>query len=511
MAVTGNQHHLLERIRHLFEPSATVARPFEGLMVSCVLLILGLALSVQTQADTSYPDIESLDDVSVQQLIDSYKQQIFSSPAEGGMVTNIAPTSDLKSLTKLERQAFIQYFKQSLWDDSIASWERSEMWESLSENEWNDLKSIFFEQQFGHYVNALSAEVLSPTVFTALVPGVSDQVRVTLLDNNRWEATIPLEVISRIHSGSLERFHVGPMQIFSQEDGRLVFLIVLSEDIPDVAKLRAITPDDMKTMYRPGEKIFFHTLGVPSSDEHSLFYADELLLQVSTGGPNVEKILAHEAVRIGDATAGIKVTTDGILEFVFEPERRYFLSAKISQYIDSQYMFSPDDSEKSLTGMLEKLPSALHQYLYTPEQLQRWLMVRGLERGVPLTDREKPFYEEVYQKMRVDMLLELYRANQDVEQEMKKGMTTWINDHTWVVIVPEQIDELERSFDFLAEKKSLGEAVVMAGEQCELSDMSDLTFNPERQVSIFGYSTHCDQLQQALQTMITGGPTIIAN
>jgi|GEM_PF-3660564 len=510
MTVIGQKKELFARIQRLFETGGLNRRSGDGLLASALILVLGLFLSVQSQAEPGYPDIETYDDATVAQMIDAYKEQVFWQPGRGRLITSLAPSPEFQSLSETEQQAFVDYFRQALRDSSSTSEQRDEMWEDLSDEEWQDLKNTFFEQSFGHFFAPLSVDALSLDTYRESIPEVDGEATLTLINDRRMETVIPLDMLRLINSGELSRVAIGPMQLFAQDDGRLVMTVSRSDDMPALLNERAVVLSDLKSGEPlSGPDVSLTTSAMPDDPAHTSYFSDETAFQVAIGGPAVEEILLGETVLIGNALAGYRVTEDGMLELALEPEKQRQLGAKVRQYVPADRYVTPGRSDDSLEDKLARLPSNLHQYLYTPEQLQRWFVVRGVRRDLPISKREKPFWEDIYQHQRVDTLLEAYEdPEQDAEAVARQEVSTFVGVYSWWMIVPSSKVDQSELFEFVIEERPFEEVVSMVADQCEGANLPDTEPLAEQPVSLYGYETHCRALENVLNTMADGGPTI---
>lgn len=510
MTAIGQKKELFARIQRLFETRALERRPGDGLLASTLILVLGLFLSVQSQAEASYPGIETYDDATVAQMLEAYKEQVFWQPGKGRLITSLAPSPEFENLSETEQQAFIDYLRKALRDSSSTSDKRDEMWEDLSDEEWQDLQNTFFEQHFGHFFAPLSADALSLDTYRESIPEVDGEATLTLINDRRMEAVIPLDMLRLIHNGELSRIAIGPMQLFAQDDGRLVMTVPRSDDMPALLIERAVVFSDLKSGEPlSGPDVSLTTSAMPDDPAHSSYFASETAFQVAIGRPAVEEMLLGKTDLVGNALAGYRVTEDRKLELALEPEKQRQLGAKVRQYVPADRYITPGSSDDSLEDKLARLPSNLHQYLYTPEQLERWFAVRGVRRDLPVSEREKPFWEDIYQHQRVDTLLEAYEdPEQDAETIARQGVSTFVGTYSWWVIVPSRKVDQDQLFEFVVEERPFEEVVLAVAERCQGADLPDTEPLAKQPVSLYGYETYCRALENVLNTMADGGPQI---
>ncbi|WP_024461217.1 M56 family metallopeptidase [Marinimicrobium sp. LS-A18] len=503
MAINGKHPHLLARIRRLFEPATSTARPFEGLVSSLLLVALGLFLSMHSQAEDQYPDIETLDDASVESLIDTFRSQLIDADDEPHFVTTLVPTSDYQALSDQERAAFVRHFKAALWKDRYRDKERPPFYSHLNEEEWLEARQVLLEQHYAHFLRALEGKLVRLEEHDARVSDQSDKIRFATYEGGRMEAEVPVGSIRALQNQPGESVEAGPFSLRALNDGSLLLTLRRGEQMPDFVTSRKVGSEDFSgDGALAGKMKFFSYNDDPKQGHIRSFAATSDFYQVWLGKEAVESVLTGQDAEGYSALLGFRASREGLMEIAFDPEPEQYLSNRLMMFMDSDKLPFLEELEKELASLLAKLPSDLHSYLYQEKHLERHFQAWSLQTGVVMSDRQKRTFTVIFQKMRADFLLE---AVQDPERDALEmahhSISVWADEFNWVNIYPAH-KEPDALFDLIIEDKTITEAVAQVAEVCEGIERPEGYELVTQPVSLYGYETHCEQWQGVFEQLV---------
>lgn len=502
MAVNGKHHHLLARIQRLFEPTVTTARPFEGLLSSVILVALGLFLSVHSQAEDQYPDIETLDDASVESLIDTFRSQLLESDDENHFVTTLVPTKDYQALSKQEREAFVRHFKASLWEARLQDKKPTPFYDHLNEEEWLQARRVMFQQDFDHFIRALKGELRVLEKQEEWLPDQPQPMRFTRFEGGRMESEIPLSAVRSLLEKPGQAMETGAFFLRALGNGSFMLGLHLTDQVNELATERPVTREDLGGSLA-GKVQSFSFNGDPEIGQVWSFAATDDFYQVWLSKQAVDSLLKGENSEGFDALSGYRVSREGMLEVAFDPKPKEQLNNRLMNFMDSKKLPSVEKRERELEDLLSKLPSDLHQYLYQEEHLERHFKAWSLRTGVEMSDRKERLFSTIFQKTRVEFLLE---AAQDPERDALEmahhSISVWANDVNWVNIYPAHKDGPGKLFDLIIEEQPVTEAVAQVAEVCEGIERPEGYEVVTQPVSLYGYETHCEQWQGVFEQLV---------
>lgn len=503
MAINGKHPHLLARIRRLFEPATSTARPFEGLVSSLLLVALGLFLSMHSQAEDQYPDIETLDDASVESLIDTFRSQLIDADDEPHFVTTLVPTSDYQALSDQERAAFVRHFKAALWKDRYRDKERPPFYSHLNEDEWLEARQVLFEKDYAHFLRALEGELIRLEEHDAWVSERSDKIRFALYERGRMEAEVPVGSIRALQKQPGQTVEVGPFSLRALNDGSLLLTLRRGKKMPDFVTTRNVVREDFSGDGALAGKIkYFSFNDDPKQGHIRSFAATSDFYQVWLGKQAVESVLAREKVHGFTALSGYRVNREGVVEIAFDPDPEKYLSNRLMSFMDSKKLPFTKELERELEGLLSELPSDLHPYLYQERHLERHFRAWAFQSGVDMTDRQKTIFSTLFQKTRAEFLLEAVQdPERDALEMAHQSISVWADDVNWVNIYPGN-KEPDALFDLIIEDKKITEAVAQVAEVCEGIERPEGYELVTQPVSLYGYETHCEQWQGVFEQLV---------
>ncbi|WP_027329414.1 M56 family metallopeptidase [Marinimicrobium agarilyticum] len=512
MAVNGKHHHLLARIQRLFEPTVSTARPFEGLLSSVLLVVLGLFLSVHSQAEDQYPDIKTLDDASVESLIDTFRSQLMDSEDENHFVTTLVPTADYQALSEEEREAFIRHFKASLWERHSRDKKPMPFYDHLNEEEWLEARRVMFQEDFDHFIRALKGELKVLEAQEARLPGESQPIRFTHFEGGRMESEIPVSAVRFLLAEPSQAVKAGPFLLRALKDSSLLLTLKLGEQVSELATARRITSDDFSgNGALAGEMQHFAFNGDPEMGQVWSFAATDDFYQMWLSQQAVNSLLKGENSKGFSALSGYRVSREGMLEVAFDPKPEQYLNSRLMNFMESKKMPHVEERDRELEDLLSKLPSDLHQYLYQEEHLKRHFKAWSLKTGVEMSDRMERLYRTVFQKARVEFLLDAVRdSERDALEMAHRSISVWANEVSWVNIYPLHKDDPEKLFDLIVEDQTVTEAVAQVAEVCEGIELPEGHEVVTQPVSLYGYETHCEQWPGVFDQLVENHSDLVA-
>lgn len=498
MAVNGKHHHLLARIQRLFEPTVTTARPFEGLLSSALLVALGLFLSVHSQAEDQYPDIETLDDASVESLIDTFRSQLLESDDENHFVTTLVPTKDYQALSEQEREAFVRHFKASLWEARLQDKKPTPFYDHLNEEEWLRARRLMFQQDFDHFIRALKGELMVLEKQEEWLPDQSQPMRFTRFEGGRMESEIPLSAVRSLLEQPSQTVEAGAFFLRALGNGSFLLGLYLTDQEKELAAERPVTREDLGGSLA-GKVQYFSFNGDPEMGQVWSFAATDDFYQVWLSKQAVDSLLKGENSEGFDALSGYRVSREGMLEVAFDPKPKEQLNNRLMNFMDSKKLPYTEERERELESLLSKLPSDLHPYLYQRKHLERHFLARSLKTDVKVTDRQKKLFGAVFQKIRVESLLEAARdPERDALEYAHNSIEVWPSDSIWVNIYPLIKDEPVQVFDLILKEQPFTRAVSRVVAECGEAVSLDRYWSIDQTVSLYGFETNCKQLKRVL-------------
>ncbi len=504
MAVNGKHHYLLARIRRLFETDTASARSFEGVLSSLLLLALGLFLSVHSQAEAQYPEIDTLDDVSVGQLIETFKNQVTETGDERHIVTTLKPTDDYQALSETEREAFARYFREALWRESYQDMERVEYFAHLEEPEWLEVRQLWFEQNYGHFINALKGEDSIAEQQERRVGDHPNPVRFTRFDSGRMEAEIPVAVLHELKQGPSHELEVGSFVLRHLGSEGVILVMKKGDAVNEVALNRRLGRSDFEDGgIFVGQMSHLSYNDDASSNQVSSFVTVDDFYQVWMDGESLTHLERGEQANTVDALSGFRVSQGGVLEVAFHPARSRYTGSRLLNFMNSKESPYAKKIERELEAKLAKLPSNLHDYLYKDEHIKRHFLAWSLQEGVAIGERQKEYFANIYQKTRVEFLLDAVEdPDRDALEVAHHSIFVWANDVNGVNIYPAHKDDSEKLFDLIIEEQSVTEAVAQVAEVCEGIERPDGYEVVTQPVSLYGYETHCEQWEGVFEQLV---------
>lgn len=504
MAVNGKQNHLMARIRRLFESDYVANRPFEGVLSSVLLLVLGLFLSVHSQAEDLYPDIQTLDDTSVQSLIDTYREQLHESEEENHFVTTLVPTGDYQALSAAEQKAFTRYFQESLWQDHYRDKERPEFYEHLDDAEWLEARRLFLQQDYGHFLRALSGELSATEQFETVVPDQTQPIRFAQFEGGRMEAEVPLDALRALLETPDQRVEAGPFVLRMLDDGSLLLVLQLTDNVNQVVlNRRAVREDFAGDGVLAGEMQYLSYNDDTERGQRWSFVALDDSYQIWLGPDTVDQLLIGKNAEGLSQLSGYRVNLDRVLEVAFDPKPRETITSRIMTFMNNDKVPHAAEVSQELEALLAKLPSELHEYLYQEQHFERQFLAWSLRTGVELSERQRPYFRDLFQKNRAEFLLE---ASLDPEREAlefaHRSISMWVDDAHWVNLYPVNKESPNQLFDLIIEEASFSDATNQIAEKCESIEPPEGYKDIAKEVSLYGFEVHCTQLQGVLDRYV---------
>lgn len=496
MSTNGNQHHLLRRIRRLFEPTTNQGRSAEGLLSALSIALVGLWLSFQAHsvsATNTYPEIESLDDGSVHRLIETYKSQALAEDQNPRLTTQVQPGTEFRSLSDGERQAFVSYFQEELWEKHYENLEAGENHQHLASEEWTELKRIRMASEFGHVLNYLThGEEPTETLDLDITPK-GHTVQVRRFGTRRLEVELPLETVRSLYAGSEQMIRKGPLSLARQKDDRMVVFYRITEDADSALARESVSSSD-------SDLVFASINGDPTSDPgHISFHQNKSAYQFSLGKPVVNRLLAGESLHHGDAMAGVKTVGHATLELVYEREADKSLFDEQMSFSSS--VFSPDLSDRKLHRKIQRLPSDWSSLLYNEKQLDRVVKFFSANQNRAPSKAQRDHYRMTAQDMRVDYLLEAMKDPDTDYRDLANGSMSMHNQTVWATIIPDASKEEETTFDWVVENQPLSQAVTEGQALCKDEQLPERYHSIDEPISIYGVELTCEQVPTILEQL----------